>query len=140
MDKQSVYIPQSAILPYCVRKSGPKFLLITSIGSGRWVLPKGHIASDMTPRQSAIKEAFQEAGINGKVPKKSLGTFTYSKENEPGIPPYQVEVFTMRVTCVLNAWPEELRRTREWMPPKKASNSVQEGALSHMMLDFAAEL
>ena len=71
MDKQSVYIPQSAILPYCVRKSGPKFLLITSIGSGRWVLPKGHIASDMTPRQSAIKEAFQEAGINGKVQKKA---------------------------------------------------------------------
>ena len=125
MDKQSVHIPQSSILPYRVRKSGPTFLLITSIGSGRWVLPKGHIASDITPRQSAIKEAFQEAGINGKVPKKSLGTYTYSKENEPGVPPYQVEVFTMRVTCVLNAWPEELRRTREWMSPKKASNSVQ---------------
>ena len=74
MDKQSVHIPQSSILPYRVRKSGPTFLLITSIGSGRWVLPKGHIASDITPRQSAIKEAFQEAGINGKVPKKSLGT------------------------------------------------------------------
>ena len=94
----------------------------------------------MTPRQSAIKEAFQEAGINGKILKKSLGTHAYSKENEPGVLPYQVEVFTMRVTCVLNAWPEELRRTREWMSPKKASNSVAEGALSHMMLDFAAEL
>ena len=67
MAKKSNLISHSAILPYRLRKMGPEFLLITSIGSGRWVLPKGHINSNMTPRQSAIKEAFEGAGINGKL-------------------------------------------------------------------------
>ena len=140
MAKKSDLISQSAILPYRLRKTGPEFLLITSIGSGRWVLPKGYINSNMTPRQSAIKEAFEEAGINGRVPKTSFGIYTYSKKDEPGVPHYQVEVFIMRVISVLNTWPEELRRTREWMSPKKASDSVEEEPLSRMMLDFAGEL
>ena len=52
------------------------------------MLPKGHINSNMTPCQSAIKEAFKEAGVHGKVPKTSLGTYTYGKEDVPGVPPY----------------------------------------------------
>ena len=103
MAKKRDLISQSAILPYRLRKMGPEFLLITSIGSGRWVLPKGHINSNMTPCQSAIKEAFKEAGVHGKVPKTSFGIYTYGKKDEPGVPHYQVEVFTMRVICVLNA-------------------------------------
>ena len=47
----------------------------------------------MTPRQSAIKKVFEEAGVHGKVPKTSLGTYTYGKEDVPGVPLYQVEVF-----------------------------------------------
>lgn len=140
MPDKSVHIPQSAILPYRIRKSALEILLITSIGSGRWVLPRGHIEPELTARQSAIKEAFEEAGINGKVPRTSFGTYTYRKDDRPDSLPYHVEVFTMRVTYMMDSWPEELRRTREWMSASKASNSVDEKELRSMILAFAEEI
>jgi len=136
MASRKKYVAQSAVIPYRNKKD-LEILLITSLGTGRWVLPKGHVEDEMSPRESAIKEAFEEAGINGKVPDKKLGDYLYRKEDEIDGPTYKVDVYAMRVTYELEIWPEDSQRKREWMSAEKAAKSVNERDLRDLILSFA---
>ena len=91
----------------------------------------------MTPRESAIKEAFEEAGINGKVPDKKVGDYVYHKDDKIDGTTYKVAVYAMRVTYELDIWPEDNQRKREWMSVEKAAHSVDEIELRQLILGFA---
>ncbi|MEC8369939.1 MAG: NUDIX hydrolase, partial [Pseudomonadota bacterium] len=130
------FVAQSAVIPYR-NKKGLEILLVTSLGTGRWVLPKGHVEDEMTPRESAIKEAFEEAGINGKVPDKKVGDYVYHKDDKIDGTTYKVAVYAMRVTYELDIWPEDNQRKREWMSVEKAAHSVDEIELRQLILGFA---
>lgn len=130
-------ISQSAVLPFRTQGKALEYLLITSHGSGRWVLPKGHITPRMTAKESAVKEAFEEAGVNGKIGREPLGHYTYTKKDEPKGRSYRVEVYAMQVNYLLDDWPEAGSRTRQWMSPEEAAKSVREDALRNIFLDFA---
>lgn len=65
---------QSAVIPYRFGADGLEVLLITSRKRKRWVLPKGVVEPGMTPAGSAEKEAFEEAGIEGRVDDRPLGS------------------------------------------------------------------
>lgn len=45
-------------------------------GRLEWCLPKGHLEGKETPEEAAIREVFEETGIEGKVMRK-LGTIDY---------------------------------------------------------------
>ena len=68
---------QIAVLPY--RTEGPaidapiQILLVSSRGTGRWVIPKGRPESKLTPHASAAKEAEEEAGVLGATEYQSIG-------------------------------------------------------------------
>lgn len=111
---------QSAVLPYRRRDGGVEVLLITSRGGRRWVLPKGIVEPGMTAPASAAKEAREEAGIEGAVSKRSLGRYRQDKWGGT----CRIEVFPMRVTTVLEDWPEAGIRRREWLPLKAAIERV----------------
>jgi 8-oxo-dGTP pyrophosphatase MutT (NUDIX family) len=49
---------QSGVIPYRRAITGWEFLLITSRNARRWLIPKGLVEPDLTPVESAIKEAF----------------------------------------------------------------------------------
>ena len=134
---QEAPIPQSAILPFRMRRKSLQVLLVTSLTSRRWVLPKGHIDEPLTPRQSAEKEAFEEAGVSGKIAKKSIGAYTYVKNDVGEGVLYHVEVFPMEVKDELDTWPEDIRRTRKWMSPAKAAAAVDEDDLAALIRAFA---
>ncbi len=102
---------QSAVIPYRKQGNDLQLMLVTiSIGAG-WTLPKGSIEPDLTSTASAEKEAWEEAGIQGKVSEQSLGGYKYTK----WVGTFTVEVFPMRVTAELDEWPESKVRRREWM-------------------------
>jgi len=49
-------------------KSGPRILLVTARRNpSNWIFPKGHVESGETLRAAAVREAREEAGIQGKV-------------------------------------------------------------------------
>ena len=54
-------------------------LLVTSRGSGRWILPKGWPMDGKTPAASAAQEAWEEAGVDGTPDSRPLGLFSYNK-------------------------------------------------------------
>ena len=110
----------------CAGAPGPvlEVLLITSLNSKRWILPKGWPEPDLTAAESAAREAFEEAGVAGKVSAKPIGTYHYLKEKKDGSGlPCSVEVFALAVTKQLHDWPEKGARTLAWVPLDQAINA-----------------
>ena len=49
-------------------KNEPRVLLVTARRNpGTWIFPKGHVESGETRREAAVREAQEEAGVDGKV-------------------------------------------------------------------------
>ena len=65
---------QFAALPWRRDAGGEvEVLLITSRETRRWVIPKGWPIKGMKSAKSAAREAFEEAGVLGKVAKTPIG-------------------------------------------------------------------
>ena len=43
------------------------YLIISSSDGAHWVLPKGHIESNESPEETALRELREEAGIIGEI-------------------------------------------------------------------------
>lgn len=54
-------------------------LLITSRGTGRWIIPRGWPMRKKKPHEAAEIEAWEEAGVRGRVRKTPVGRYTYLK-------------------------------------------------------------
>lgn len=127
---------QSAVIPYRRKAGDLEVLLITSRKRKRWVMPKGVVEPGMTPADSAEKEAYEEAGIEGTVDGRPLGSYRYRKWGGT----CTVEVFAMRVTAESDWWPESDSRTREWMLPGEAASRVDEAELREMIAALPGRL
>ncbi len=129
---------QAGAIPFQHRKGVLYVLLITSRGSGRWVIPKGGIEPGFTARQAAAQEALEEAGIKGELDAKPLGFFTYAKRLKSGISkPASVEVYALRVQKQLKKWPERAERQFEWMTIEAAMAAVQEAGVARLLAKLA---
>ena len=129
-------VQQSAALPYRIQKGRLKVLLITSIGTGRWILPKGHIEPGLSAAESAEAEALEEAGVVGNISRKIIGSYNYKKRPERGGERCRVRVFAMEVTRLLDHYPEAALRKRRWVSIKKAIEMVQEARLKELLVRF----
>ncbi|MBL4720214.1 MAG: NUDIX hydrolase [Alphaproteobacteria bacterium] len=130
---------QCAALPYRVRENVLSVLLVTSIRTKRWVLPKGNIEPGLTARESAEFEALEEAGVVGVIAMRRTGTYTYRKSDEKsGL--YQVIVFPLEVERELETYPESKLRIREWVSIETAADRVAESDLKELLLRFARRL
>ena len=123
------FYSQSAVIPFRLRSDKLEVLLITSRRRKRWIIPKGVVEQDLTPIESAQKEAFEEAGVEGIVRGQSLGI--YENEKWGGI--CRVAVYAMQVKTVHDTWPED-DRTREWTDLETAAERVHEADLEAMIL------
>lgn len=115
---------QSGVVPFRQGPAGPEVLLITSRTRKRWIIPKGIVEPDLTPAESALNEAYEEAGVKGRVAGPGLGTFSYAKWE--GL--CTVEVFPMAVDEELEDWPERDERTRRWFPLLEAAGQADDPA------------
>lgn len=110
-------------------------MLITARGSGRWVLPKGGPMKDRTPRQVAAQEAFEEAGVKGKVGKAPLGRYCYVKRLETGeSAPCIVEVFSLELGETVSSFKELGQREIRWVKLCEAGRLVEEPELRGIFL------
>jgi len=130
---------QYAALPW--RKMGEKLevMLLTSRDTRRWVIPKGWPMKGRKPYAAAALEALQEAGLVGKIERKSIGCYHYRKRLKNGAALMcRVEVFPMRVLRQRKNWPEKDQRVTQWRGYVDAAQEVAEEELQEIILAFGA--
>ncbi len=113
-------------------------LLLTSRDTGRWVIPKGWPMGNRPGFEVAEQEAFEEAGVRGKVEQSPLGFFHYEKAMGKGaIIPCRVQVHALEVNFLEKNYKEKSCRTHKWFQCSDAANQVKEPQLKTLITDFA---
>ena len=131
---------QYGALPYRLRGGSrrPQIMLITSRENQRWVIPKGWPKKGKSPRYSAAREAFEEAGVMGAVAKRSVGSFSYHKRLKSGaVVLCDVHVFPLEVRRQSKRWPEKQERVVKWLSPSQAAEKVDEPMLGQIIRRLA---
>jgi 8-oxo-dGTP pyrophosphatase MutT (NUDIX family) len=127
---------QYACVPIRLDDAGTvEVLLITSRGTGRWVVPKGWPMVKVRHRDAAAIEAFEEAGVRGRgLGATSIGAYRYAKTEETGAARMlDVIVYALLVEQELDDWPERVQRTRRWFTPHEAAALVAEVGLARII-------
>ena len=118
-------IPQAAVLAF---RDG-LLCMVTSRSGRRWVFPKGQIEIHQSPREAALTEAWEEAGLLGRVDAEPLGRFAYEKNEMI----HEVAVYRMTVTTERMEWPEKNQRLREWVSVAEALSRIEEPELREIV-------
>lgn len=128
---------QVAALPWRKTAEGVEIMLVTSRGTGRWVLPKGWPEGREALSEAAAREAAEEAGLAGAVAPDAIGRFYYEKALPSGMEwRCEVRVFPMEVDRVADKWPEKKKRKRGWFTPQEAAARVNEQDLGELIARF----
>jgi 8-oxo-dGTP pyrophosphatase MutT (NUDIX family) len=120
---------QVAAVCYRVRSDGIEFLLVRTRGSGRWTFPKGSTEPGLTHAQAAALEAFEEAGVHGRIEEASFAQYFRKRDSarksaartgEKAVNAYLCEVSRLSP-------PPESNRNRTWFSAGEARQRLQEG-------------
>ncbi|TCR79550.1 NUDIX hydrolase [Rhizobium sp. BK376] len=112
-----------------------EYLLITTRETGRWAIPKGWPMEDKPPHRVAEVEALQEAGVKGKVCKRPLGEFTYTKLMADGERrPCVVQTHALKVHHIVKDFKERGQRRYAWVSCEEATARVAEPDLQKLFL------
>lgn len=136
-ERPAYYYTQSAVLPYRWRDGVLEILLIGSSGNRHWSLPKGIVEPGLSPEDSALKEAAEEAGISGTISAVAPARYRQAKWGAT----CNVELFAMRVDSEQPEHArEEPQRSRRWVGPEQAAELVANDALAHEIRALSARL
>lgn len=89
----------------------------------------------MTPCESALKEALEEAGAVGDADETPVGVYSYEKWG--GI--CTVSVFAMKVIKLNDTWPEDFRE-RRWFAAEESVGNIREHDLKKILSRFCGAL
>jgi|ERR1700733_2153746 len=113
---------QVAAVCYRIGRRGVEFLLVQTRG-GRWIFPKGGAEPGVTLAQSAALEAFEEAGVHGRIEEIPFARYFRSTldagDAEAAIAAYLCEV-TRREA------PREANRNPTWFSAEKAKQWLRQ--------------
>jgi 8-oxo-dGTP pyrophosphatase MutT (NUDIX family) len=131
---------QYGALPYRFRPDGSiEILLVTTRRTRRWIVPKGWKIKGKKPPKSAAQEAFEEAGVQGVVSGKPIGSFVYDKwlDDDGVTAPCEVRIFSLLVKRQEDTWRECEEREARWVDPGAALEMVDDQGLQDLITAFA---
>ena len=113
---------QAAVIPF--RGSGKKLeiCLIRKKGSKKkWGIPKGFVDRGDSTRETALKEAGEEAGLKGRLIGDPVGSYEYQKWGAN----LEVTVYLMEVKDEDDDWDEADFRERHWTSLAEAAELLE---------------
>ena len=133
---------QTGLIPVRIVDGRIEILLVTSLDTGRWVIPKGNVGPRLTPALAAIREGYEEAGVMGTLLSDNpVGSYEYLKRLANGrITQMTVDVFPFLVERQHRKWPEKKKRRLKWFRAADAAILVDEPGLSELLLSAEDEL
>ncbi|WP_064504695.1 NUDIX hydrolase [Chlorobium limicola] len=119
---------QSGVIPVL----DDRLVLITARKSDRWIIPKGYVEKGLSPADSAAKEAYEEAGLIGKVHHEEVGQYRYRKFGKR----FAVQVFPLFIETMLDEWDEKPHRQRRIVSPAEAFELLYHEELKTIVSGF----
>jgi 8-oxo-dGTP pyrophosphatase MutT (NUDIX family) len=107
---------------YRLRPSGIQFLLVQT-RRGRWTFPKGHVEPGLTHAQAAALEAFEEAGVHGRMQEAPFAHYALPGDRKASAP-IRISAHLCEVSRLES--PPEPGRNRTWFPPESAKQRLRE--------------
>jgi hypothetical protein len=71
------------------------------------------------PPKAAAIEAFEEAGVVGRIGRRTIGRFRHRKRIGSRKLQCAVEIFPLAVHREINRWPEQAERKRRWSAERR---------------------
>ncbi len=127
---------QSGVIPYRKKDNVIEVLLITSLKKKSWIIPKVFIEFNLTPFESAKKEAYEEAGVTGTNETFELGMFNRKKKSGNCI----IKIYSMEVSEFLEDFPEKNLRKRKWFSIKEAAENISIPEVSDLILKLKEKI
>lgn len=128
---------QVAAVCYRLRNGSIEFLLVRTRNSSRWTFPKGSAEPGLTHAQAAALEAFEEAGVHGRIEEASFARYICRKRgaackraerssekrsSEKGLAVHAHLCLVLRL-----GKPKEANRNRTWFSAEDAKKYLREG-------------
>ena len=132
-------ITQYGVLPYRTDAAGElEILLITSKERRRWVIPKGNPIPFFLNYESAAREAFEEAGVEGRIATDADRQLPL-REAPP--PAGAAAGDRHRLSAAGHPrrprhWPERGERELRWFAPDEAAEAVEEPELKVIIMSL----
>lgn len=126
--KPKWFYNQSGVVPVL----NGRVVLVTARKSKRWTIPKGIVEKDMSPEDSAAKEAYEEAGVIGTVGKHELGCYSCPKWEGT----CTVHVYPLYVEKLLDEWEEMHIRRRRIVAVGEAVSMIDHDELAGIVRTF----
>ena len=102
---------QIAALPFWMSTEGSlEVFLVTSRGSGRWIIPKGNPIRGLNAKEVAAREAYEEAGLTGRIVSGRVGSFEF-RRMRGSAQTCLVDVYPLQVKKQVRKWDEQRQRT-----------------------------
>jgi 8-oxo-dGTP pyrophosphatase MutT (NUDIX family) len=126
---------QVAAVCYRLGKHGIEFLLVRTRG-GHWTFPKGSVESGLTHAQAAALEAFEEAGVHGRIEEAAFARYVRVKRAGGR---RDIEVAINAHLCEVSrlAAPEESGRRPTWFSSEKAKKRLKQDRAADYGNDLA---
>jgi 8-oxo-dGTP pyrophosphatase MutT (NUDIX family) len=122
---------QVAAVCYRGRRGAIEFLLVQTRGSRRWTFPKGSAEPGLTHAQAAALEAFEEAGVHGRIEESSFAKYVRRGQVDPRRSTRSAEkiiVVSAHLCEVLTlCTPKESNRNRTWFSVDETKCRLRSG-------------
>ena len=128
---------QTAIIPWRNVNNFEKVLLISTriLVAGQekqWIIPQGDVEPWQTPVEAGENEAWEEAGIKGRIEKNPIAFFTYKNQNIQ----YKVFCYPLEVIEQTSDWPEKNERSRIWINIIEVDKKIKNEKLRRVFKKF----
>ncbi len=113
---------QVAAVCYRWRDSRLEFLLVRTDG-GKWTFPKGHLEPDLAHCRVAEKEAWEEAGVRGRIHPRHFDSYRQPKRLVSG-DAREVRVKAYLLEVYRRSAPREPHRFPTWFTAREAKRAL----------------
>jgi 8-oxo-dGTP pyrophosphatase MutT (NUDIX family) len=113
-------------IPFKITDDGLYILFVTSQTRKRWIFPKGNLKAKESRKKACKREAFEEAGVKGRVLKDFPITVVIGKSEKNKIDLELVTYFPLYIHKKEKNWPEAKERDRIWVSLKEAKSLLDD--------------
>jgi 8-oxo-dGTP pyrophosphatase MutT (NUDIX family) len=134
VNREVQYSERQQVAAVCFRilSTGVEFLLVNT-RRNRWTFPKGGVEPGLTYAQSAAIEAYEEAGVHGRIEETAFAQYKNGKLRNGE----RQEIYAHLCEVLRLGEPEELNRNPTWFPPAKAKRRLAEGRTAENASELA---